>query len=99
MVVLGVFFLLSLRPMPAQAGGSEGEKLRSLGAHLSSECATCHRPGGSKGIPVISGMEPEAFVKALRAYRDGLRANPVMTSVARSLTEHEMRALAVYFQG
>lgn len=80
------------------AGPPEGDKLRSLGAHLSSECASCHQPGAAKGIPVISGLEPESFIKALKDYRDGLRDNPVMASVARSLSDVEMRALAAYFQ-
>lgn len=57
----------------------------------------CHRAGGVGGIPALSGLDPERFVKALRDYRDGVRVNPAMASVARSLSEDEMRALAAYF--
>lgn len=52
---------------------------------------------GARGVPNILGINPEVFIGALKDYRDGVRANPVMASVARSLTEDEMAALAAYF--
>jgi cytochrome c553 len=33
----------------------------------------------------------------LRAFREGRRTNPVMVSVARSLDERQIAALAAYF--
>lgn len=105
------FLFFSRAPAPAQAGEPDEKKLHSLGAYLSAECASCHGSGGDRriagatapeshgagGVPNISGLDPEAFIKALKEYRDGVRSNPVMASVARALTESEMAALAAYF--
>jgi cytochrome c553 len=41
----------------------------------------------------------EQLIAALKAYRAGSRTNPVMQSVARSLDEAEIEALAAYFSG
>lgn len=69
-----------------------------FGAYLASECASCHRPdAASDGIPPIEGMARERFIMALHAYREGERANQTMRSVARSLGEEEIRALAAYY--
>jgi cytochrome c553 len=99
-VIFAALAALVLMPSPPTLAQTvrEEERLLSLGEHLSGECSTCHKAGSSKGIPVITGQAPERFVAALMEYRDGRRANPVMASVARSLNEIEMRALAAYFQ-
>jgi cytochrome c553 len=46
-------------------------------------------------IPSIAGRPEAEFIELLRAYREG--ANAVMVSVARSLDEEQMAALAAYF--
>ncbi len=70
----------------------------AYGEHLSGECTTCHRIDGSdNGIPPIIGWPAEAFVAVLVSYRDGERTNPAMVSVAKSLEEDQMAALAAYF--
>jgi len=68
------------------------------GEYLSSECVACHSARGSdEGIPVITGIEPEAFVLALHDYRDGHRDHQVMTTVTARLTDEEIASLAAYF--
>lgn len=73
-------------------------KQLAYGEHLSSECTSCHRIDGTdNGIPGIVGWPAEAFVAVLVSYRDGERTNPAMVSVAKSLEEDQMAALAAYF--
>lgn len=69
------------------------------GAYLSSECVTCHQASGSdKGIPSITGWDPEAFVAVLNSYKAKERDNPTMQTIAGRLDDEQMAALATYFQ-
>lgn len=70
----------------------------AYGEYLASECVTCHRAPADEGaIPAIVGLPTAYFVNALRDYRTGRRQNPVMQSVARSLDDEQIAALATYF--
>jgi cytochrome c553 len=73
---------------------------RGLGRNDSLRAAprSCHRLDGATGaIPSIVGKSQEEFIALLVAYRDGHKPNPVMVSVARSLDDEQMAALAAYF--
>jgi cytochrome c len=72
--------------------------LVALGKHLSQECTTCHKiDGSSSTIPPLVGLEADYFEQTMGYYRDGARPNAVMISVAKSLSEEETKALALYF--
>jgi cytochrome c553 len=78
----------------ALAGGD----LIEYGKYLSSECTTCHRiDGADEGIPSITGWPPDDFVGTLEYYRKGQRDSDIMRTVARSLDDEQMEALAQYF--
>jgi cytochrome c len=80
------------------AAAADDARLRAYGAHLAQECTSCHRLDGTDhGIPPIVGWEPERFVATLKLYRQGQRGNLVMVSVARSLDDPQLDALAAYF--
>jgi cytochrome c len=76
-------------------------QLQAYGEHLAQECVVCHRPDGKdQGIPAIVGWAADTFVATMKAYRSEAfaeRRNPVMVSVARSLNDEEITALAAYF--
>lgn len=90
-LVIGMIF--------AGAEQASADRLLALGRHLAQECTTCHRPDGMStiGIPSIVGRDPKDFIEALRMYRTGQRTNPTMVSVAQSLNDEQMEALARYF--
>jgi cytochrome c len=70
----------------------------ALGRHLSRECSACHRLDGvDNGIPSITGWPSEDFVATIDFYRTGARNNPAMVSVAQSLSDEEIAALAAYY--
>ena len=72
---------------------------RDYGEYLSSECLTCHQATGKDdGIPSITGWPAENFVIALHAYKQKVRAHPVMQMMAGRLSDEEIAALAAYFQ-
>jgi cytochrome c553 len=82
------------------AGDSAADeaKVQAYGRHLAQECTGCHRIDGiDNGIPSIIGWQAETLVATLKFYQEGKRTNPVMVSVAGSLNEQQMTALATYF--
>jgi cytochrome c len=68
----------------------------AYGEYLALECATCHGANADASIPALGALRYEQMVMALKAYREGTRTNPVMQSVARSLGDAEIEALAAY---
>ena len=64
-------------------------------------CAACHGPEGNKPTtpetPRLAGQQYGYLVQALNDYRKGARDNPVMSAMAKPLTEKEISDLAEYF--
>lgn len=88
--------LLGVPITPALA--VDDAKLLAYGKHLSAECSGCHRIDGvDNGIPSITGWMPGDFIATIALFRDGSRPNPAMISVARSLDDDQIKALAVYY--
>jgi cytochrome c553 len=88
--------LAALGASPACAQGA-GASL-AYGRHLAQECGACHLPAAAAGgIPVIAGKPAAEIADLLHAFREGRRTNPVMVSVAKSLDETQIAALAAYF--
>ncbi|MDF1583603.1 MAG: c-type cytochrome [Methyloprofundus sp.] len=71
------------------------------GEQLAQSCAGCH---GEKGIsaigmfPSLAGQTANYTYKQLRDYADGKRENPMMSSIAASLSEKDSADLAAWFQ-
>jgi len=70
------------------------------GKALANNCSACH---GETGIasnpawPSIAGQKPAYLVNALKAFRAGLREDPMMAGVARSLSDADIANLAAYY--
>lgn len=80
------------------AGAADDAKQRRYGQHLAAECAACHRPDGADGgIPSITGWDAATFIATMMFYKNGARTNPVMVSVAGSLSDEQIAALAAYY--
>jgi cytochrome c553 len=77
----------------ALAGGD-----KEFGEYLSSECVTCHQISGKfDGIPSIVGWPEQSLIRALTEYREKIRENAVMRSIAVKFSDEEIAALAAYF--
>ncbi|HCJ61081.1 MAG: hypothetical protein DBW67_02610 [SAR116 cluster bacterium] len=69
-----------------------------LGEYLAQDCLGCHQAQEVVGtIPIIHGLDAEYFIEAMYDYRDGFRENNVMMSVATSLSDEDVEALAAWF--
>ena len=108
---LAVYFGRHARPYGGLGGRSlsadehivrlatEGDPARRIPA-----CNSCHvnGAGGPIETPVLTGQHHQYLANQLRAYRAGQRRNDVyqrMRMIAGRLTEEEIEALAIYYQG
>jgi cytochrome c553 len=65
-------------------------------------CAACHRNDGSRGSPanpILQGQHPEYLVKQLSEFKSGKRANAIMSGMAATLTEADMKNVAAFYAG
>jgi len=86
-------------PGPSAAEAQANIKTLAYGRHLARECASCHRLDGTDdGIPSITGWPNGKLAATLKLYQAAERTNPVMVSVARSLNESQIDALAHYLE-
>jgi cytochrome c553 len=76
-------------------GSAEAGKAKSV------TCAACH---GAEGIsvnplwPNVAGQGAPYVVTQLKAFKEGARQDPLMTSQAMMLSDEDMANLAVYFE-
>ena len=95
---LGLAMAASTLTVAFAAMSADQDTLLAYGRHLAAECTSCHKLDGTPGaIPSILGKSHDEFIDLLEAYRDGRKLNPVMVSVAKSLDDEQMAALATYF--
>jgi cytochrome c553 len=70
------------------------------GKALAKNCASCH---GETGIasnpawPSLAGQKPGYLMNALKAFRAGLRKDPMMAGVTRGLSDTDITNLAAYY--
>ncbi|MEJ2256376.1 MAG: c-type cytochrome [Woeseiaceae bacterium] len=91
---------LALTAFHAQAeslvdGSIEDGKSKAL------TCTACHGPEGNSANPLwpnIAGQNAPYTVAQLKAFKEGKRMNPLMTSQALLLEDEDMADLAVYFE-
>jgi cytochrome c553 len=65
-------------------------------------CSACHAADGSRGSPaqpILQGQHPEYLVKQLTQFKSGVRKNAIMSGIAMTLSEDDMRNVAAYYSG
>ena len=63
-------------------------------------CVTCHTADGTRGSPanpILQGQHSEYLVKQLVEFKEGKRANAVMSGMAGMLSEAEMKNISAYY--
>ena len=96
-----VLATLALLSGVAQADGLvEGDA--EAGQAKSITCAACHGQDGNSVNPVwpsIAGQHAAYTVEQLQAFKNGSRSEPLMLGQVMTLTDEDMRNLAVYYEG
>jgi len=70
------------------------------GKAKSTPCAACHGADGNSvnpAWPKLAGQGAPYIVEQLKLYKDGTRANPLMSPQAANLSEQDMQDLAAYY--
>lgn len=84
----------------AQAASAEDDA--ALGRALAYTCLGCHGIDGYRNaypsyrVPKLGGQKSAYLIAALQGYRDGTRQHPTMAAQATSLTDEQIKAVAVY---
>ena len=63
-------------------------------------CAACHGAAGVSPNPLwpnLAGQKDQYMIKQLKAFRDGIRKDPLMSAQAAPLTDADIENLAAYF--
>ncbi len=104
----GIFALLMLGlvALPASAANKKVENAAPVPVQSAAEktvqtvCAACHGGDGNSSItlnPKLAGQHPEYLLKQLTNFKEGKRANAVMSGMVANLSAAEMKDLATYF--
>jgi len=90
------------RPLPlrgAAAAAAKGSTLKTAEATAAS-CAGCHGDIGvsnTPGMPSLVGQDPKYLAAAIAAYKNGQRKDDMMKSMVDSLSDSDIKSLALYF--
>ena len=90
--------LAVLAPLQLPRALADDARTLAYGRHLANECSSCHRIDGiDNGIPSITGWPAAHFIETMGYYKSGARPNQAMVSVAQSLDEEQVKALAAFY--
>ena len=83
----------------AGASAAKAPQAVDYAQRFASQCAACHGANGRSdvaGTPVLAGQPSLYAITQLFLFREGRRANPPMTAVAKTLSDDDMRGFADY---
>ena len=81
-------------PPAAKADLSRGEAISN------GVCVACHANDGSRGsaaYPILQGQHPDYLVKQLQEFKGGKRPNAIMTGIASTLSDADMKNVAAFY--
>lgn len=87
---------LPLLAYPQLAPAADAE----AGRQKAQACIACHGPGGnsvSPALPSLAGQPRQFIVTQLVMFREGNRKDPLMSPLAKDLTNADLNDLAAYF--
>src|SRR2546425_7593392 len=93
-IALTLVFILAV------AGAAGAGRLDAPGATKALNGAACHGPSGqspSDAMPILAGLWPEYFKKAIQDYAAGRRPSPEMEPYAKQVLELGVDDVAAYF--
>ncbi len=86
--------------MSMVAGVAHAAGDAAAGKAKAAACVGCHGATGISNNPVwpnLAGQKGPYIVKSLKAFRDGTRKDPMMTSTAKALSDADIDNLAAYY--
>ena len=89
---------LSCKAAPSETHAGDA----AAGKTLAKNCAACHGETGvasNPAWPKLAGQKAGYLMNVLKAFRAGLRKDPMMAGVTRSLSDADIANLAAYYAG
>ncbi|MBL4763453.1 MAG: cytochrome c [Gammaproteobacteria bacterium] len=75
--------------------------INAAGKAKSVTCAGCHGGAGISAVPMypnLAGQKAQYVEKQLKAFRDGARKDPIMSSMAKPLSDEDIAGLAAFYE-
>jgi len=97
-LALAIFFAALALTFPALAAAAG--PLDSPGASKALVCSACHGFGGNSPgntVPILAGMSPAYFKKAIKDYAEGKRPSPEMEPYSKYALQAGLDETAAYF--
>lgn len=94
--IAGIFLLGML--LGFAGGVAAGDA--TAGKDKSAACTGCHGVNGISSNPMwpsLAGQQEGYLVKQLHAFRDGVREDPLMTPMSKTLSDADIDNLAAYY--
>ncbi len=94
-IVSTIASLLLVTANISMAGGDA-----AAGKAKSATCAGCHGAAGVSANPLwpnLAGQQDAYLVKQIKAFRDGSRSDPMMSPMAKPLSDADIDNLAAYY--
>ncbi|NOQ64183.1 MAG: c-type cytochrome [Methyloprofundus sp.] len=95
LIAVSMSFALFNMSHVAQAAGDV-----NAGLAKSATCVSCHGQEGNSMMPMfpkLAGQNEGYLVKQMQAFKDGSRENSSMAAMVASLSDQDMRDIAVYY--
>jgi cytochrome c553 len=94
--------ILAIASLSAGASENAGAKpdVAKASQTATQVCSACHGADGNSATPAnptIAGQPAEYITEQLMNFKSGVRNNPIMGSIAGTLSSEDMRALGIYF--
>ena len=91
--------IATLLALSGAVGAAHAAADAAAGKIKAGGCAGCHGQNGegTGPNPALAGMAEAKFIAAMKDYKSGKRANPVMKSFATPLTDADVANLAAYY--
>jgi len=87
--------------MVAASGSSLGADYEAGKKKVEEVCKACHGADGNQPLtpetPRLGGQYYDYLQHSLKAYRSGARENPLMSPMAKPLSDQEIKDVAWYF--
>jgi cytochrome c553 len=93
LMTVGACTLLGFVVTAQAAGDAQAGKAKAAA------CVGCHGANGEgvKPNPTLAGKSEDEIVQALKDYKSGKRANPIMKTFAAPLSDQDMANLGAYY--